>query len=150
MHKEELNVLGVADKEGLVAGRHHVAGLLVGAEADLWSQKESDDQPFVLGHFPMTAFPARQVLRLVVGKRTMGILVLPLNRLRTRLSIPLGLRHDRSTHLKRSLWCRLNWGLSVIELSLITPFSSFQWLTVYCGGGRGCRIKGKSENRCEE
>jgi len=35
VHKEELDVLGVADKEGLVAGRHHVAGLLVGAEADL-------------------------------------------------------------------------------------------------------------------
>jgi len=34
VHEEELNVLSVADEESLVAGRHHVAGLLVGAEAD--------------------------------------------------------------------------------------------------------------------
>ena len=34
VHEKELDVLGVADKEGLVAGGHHVAGLLVGAEAD--------------------------------------------------------------------------------------------------------------------
>ena len=35
MHEQQLDVLEVADKEGLVAGGHHVAGLLVGAEADL-------------------------------------------------------------------------------------------------------------------
>ena len=35
MHQQQLDVLGVADKEGLVAGGHHVAGLLVGAESDL-------------------------------------------------------------------------------------------------------------------
>ncbi len=29
-----------------------------------------------------------------------------LKRLRTRLSIPLGLRHDSGTHLKRSDWWR--------------------------------------------
>lgn len=35
VHQEELNVLGVVDEEGLVAGGHHVAGLLVAAVADL-------------------------------------------------------------------------------------------------------------------
>lgn len=29
MHQEQLNVLGVVDEESLVAGGHHVAGLLV-------------------------------------------------------------------------------------------------------------------------
>jgi hypothetical protein len=32
--------------------------------------------------------------------------MLDLKRLRTRLSIPLGLRHDSGTHLKRSDWWR--------------------------------------------
>lgn len=35
MHQEELDVLGVVDEEGLVAGGHHVAGLLVATVADL-------------------------------------------------------------------------------------------------------------------
>jgi hypothetical protein len=35
VHQQQLNVLGVADEEGLVAGGHHVASLLVGAETDL-------------------------------------------------------------------------------------------------------------------
>ena len=35
VHEEELDVLGVADEEGLVAGGRQEAGLLVGAEADL-------------------------------------------------------------------------------------------------------------------
>lgn len=35
MHQEELDILGVVDEEGLVAGGHHVAGLLVGAITDL-------------------------------------------------------------------------------------------------------------------
>jgi hypothetical protein len=35
VHQEELNVLGVVDEESLVAGGHHVTGLLVGAVADL-------------------------------------------------------------------------------------------------------------------
>ena len=38
MHEQELNVLGVADEESLVAGGHHEAGLLVGAEADLYER----------------------------------------------------------------------------------------------------------------
>jgi hypothetical protein len=35
VHEEELEVAGVVDEEGLVAGGHHVAGLLVVAVADL-------------------------------------------------------------------------------------------------------------------
>jgi len=34
VHEEELNVLGVVDEESLVAGGHHVAGLLVGTVTD--------------------------------------------------------------------------------------------------------------------
>lgn len=35
MHQEEVDVLGVVDDEGLVAGGHHVTGLLVATVADL-------------------------------------------------------------------------------------------------------------------
>jgi hypothetical protein len=35
VHEQQLNVLSVVDEESLVAGRHHVAGLLVGTETDL-------------------------------------------------------------------------------------------------------------------
>lgn len=35
VHQQELDILDVVDDEGLVAGGHHVAGLLVGAESDL-------------------------------------------------------------------------------------------------------------------
>lgn len=35
VHEEQLKVLDVADEESLVAGGHHVAGLLVGTVADL-------------------------------------------------------------------------------------------------------------------
>jgi hypothetical protein len=34
VHEKELNVLGVVDEESLVAGGHHVAGLLVGTVTD--------------------------------------------------------------------------------------------------------------------
>lgn len=36
MHEEELELTDVVDKESLVAGRHHVAGLLVGSVTDLF------------------------------------------------------------------------------------------------------------------
>ena len=43
VHEQQLDVLDIADEESLVAGGHHEAGLLVGAEADLqvtsWSAK---------------------------------------------------------------------------------------------------------------
>jgi hypothetical protein len=35
VHHEQLDVVDVADEEGLVSRGHHVAGLLVGAIADL-------------------------------------------------------------------------------------------------------------------
>lgn len=35
VHEQEVEVAGVVDEEGLVAGGHHVAGLLVAAVADL-------------------------------------------------------------------------------------------------------------------
>jgi hypothetical protein len=35
VHEEQLDILDVVDEEALVAGGHHVPGLLVGAEADL-------------------------------------------------------------------------------------------------------------------
>lgn len=38
VHQKKLDVLDVADEEGLVAGGHHVLGLLVGAIADLLSR----------------------------------------------------------------------------------------------------------------
>jgi len=37
VHKEKLDIVDVADEESLVAGGGHVAGLLVGAIADLKS-----------------------------------------------------------------------------------------------------------------
>ena len=43
MHQQQLDILDVVDDESLVAGGHHVTGLLVGAESDLWSRKESDN-----------------------------------------------------------------------------------------------------------
>lgn len=39
VHQQKLNIVGVADKEGLVAGGHHVTGLLVGTETNLQSGK---------------------------------------------------------------------------------------------------------------
>lgn len=36
VHEEEVHVADVVDEEGLVAGRHHVAGLLVAAVSDLY------------------------------------------------------------------------------------------------------------------
>jgi len=38
VHEEELNVLGVVDEESLVAGGHHVLGLLVGSITDLFGR----------------------------------------------------------------------------------------------------------------
>ena len=43
VHEEQLDVLDVADEESLVAGGHHVLGLLVGAVSDL---KGSHVSPF--------------------------------------------------------------------------------------------------------
>ena len=40
MHEEEVDVAGVVNEEGLVAGGHHVAGLLVGSETNLYTLLE--------------------------------------------------------------------------------------------------------------
>lgn len=51
--------------------------------------------------------------------------MLLLKRLRTRLSIPLGLRHDEGTHLKRSDWWRQKVLVPVQRVSLISSGSFF-------------------------
>ena len=38
VHEEEVNIADVVDEESLVAGWHHVAGLLVGSETNLRKQ----------------------------------------------------------------------------------------------------------------
>ena len=92
MHEEELDVTGVLDEESLVARGHHVLGLLVATVSDLLLLLVRSSQGSL------------QILQ--QRKHTEGMGMLLLNRLRTRLSIPLGLRHDEGTHLKRSDWWR--------------------------------------------
>lgn len=41
VHEQKLNVLGVVDEESLVAGRHHMPGLLVATIADLFPTKSA-------------------------------------------------------------------------------------------------------------
>jgi hypothetical protein len=41
VHEEELDITDVVDEESLVAGWHHVAGLLVGTETDLFKASSS-------------------------------------------------------------------------------------------------------------
>ena len=55
VHEEELDVLNVADEESLVAGGHHVAGLLVGAIADL---NVAIEQVSRCPSFPASGVPA--------------------------------------------------------------------------------------------
>lgn len=98
VHEQQLKVLDVADEEGLVARGGQVAGLLVGAEADLSRIASAPPFPTRAG------VPAGLAAAWIAVARTVGILVLPLKRRRTRLSIPLGLRQLRSRHLNRSLW----------------------------------------------
>lgn len=101
MHQEELDVLGVVDEEGLVAGGHHVAGLLVGSITDLG--------PVLSGQ--SSGFPGEKLHLKVGGKPYMRIT--PLKRRRTQLSIPLGLRHEAPTRIKRSDWWRKKRVVSV-------------------------------------
>lgn len=105
MHEEEVDVAGVVDKEGLVAGGHHVAGLLVGAKTNLLrivrihrcprrSDVRDGQKEFIFDE--SFCMPPRTP---VLAKHTDGITICPLNRLRTRLSIPLGFLQLASTHL---------------------------------------------------
>jgi hypothetical protein len=98
VHEEKLNVVDVADEEGLVAGGGQEAGLLVGAIADLESQVSAPS--------PSIHPPDKSLFSVRLGEaaRTEGMAMVPRKRRRTRLSIPLGLRQLGSTHLNRSLW----------------------------------------------
>ena len=88
----------VVDDESLVAGGHQVTGLLVGSVTDLCRTRQS--MPISQSSPPQQCSIRRcrpVVHRVVRAVRTLGIAAWPLNRLRTRLSIPLGLRHEGST-----------------------------------------------------
>lgn len=137
VHHQEFDILDVVDKEGLVAGGHHVAGLLVGTKANLhiqlsvnpispssvcresiemntksfsqiiWSSGTetskialNDPGPLVKNRF---AF-AHRIDTPPGFKRTEGMVMVPLKRLRTRLSIPLGLRQLALRRMNRSHW----------------------------------------------
>ena len=82
VHKKELDVLDVADEEGLVARGHHVAGALVGAIANLEDQPRSATSLCHVDSYHLF---------------TWGMGAVPLNRRRIRLSIPLGFRQLEST-----------------------------------------------------
>lgn len=90
----------VVDDESLVAGGHQVAGLPVGSVTDLCRNvsprptlQRLHDGTIGCGDADVSC----AVCRVVKAVRTLGIAAWPLNRLRTRLSIPLGLRHEGST-----------------------------------------------------
>jgi len=97
VHEEEVDIADVVDEEGLVAGWHHVAGLLVGSETNLNRAMSA----LSLNITTPIVFPNNQLL--MASKRTDGITIWPLKRLRTRLSIPFGFLHDGSTRMKVSL-----------------------------------------------
>ena len=102
MHHQKLDVLGVADEESLVAGGHHVAGLLVGAIANL---QFAGQRPVLYSKRKASHVPAlKPSMRYFGIVRTEGMAMVPRKRRRTRESIPLGFRQLGSTHLKRSLW----------------------------------------------
>ena len=117
MHHEELDVLDVADQESFVSRRHHVACLLVGAKSNL--QKNASANLFPNPQLQQASFspqpnssPAATAAAASVvviylqcckdSKRTEGIVMLPLNRLLTRLSIPFGFLQLGSTRINRS------------------------------------------------
>lgn len=53
VHEEEIQVADVVDEEGLVAGRHHVAGLAVVTISDLCAQSSISICPAVYPHCPL-------------------------------------------------------------------------------------------------
>jgi hypothetical protein len=74
-----------------VARGHEVTGLPVGSVTDLIALVSPNSDS--IGASPSVCI----VHNTVKSARTLGIAAWPLNRLRTRLSIPLGLRHEGST-----------------------------------------------------
>ena len=121
VHEEEFHVADVVDEEGLVAGGHHVACLLVATVADL----RAEDCQRVFSQSSFTKFSITLSLQCPTAlvdppssillafrpspyrnsyQRTFGITAVPLNRLLTPLSIPLGFLHASATRSKRSDW----------------------------------------------
>jgi hypothetical protein len=103
VHEEEINVAGVVNEESLVAGGHHVACFLVGSETNLiYHQLLSWLCLTVLmsPEFHLPWYPSEAIISLgCFVSRTDGMTIWPLNRRRTRLSIPFGFLHDASRHL---------------------------------------------------
>jgi hypothetical protein len=89
----------VADEEGLVAGGHQVAGLPVGSVSDL-SRNRQPVSPIFSCNLAAARGRVSSSTGAVQAVRTLGIAAWPLKRLRTRLSIPLGLRHEGSTPVR--------------------------------------------------
>jgi hypothetical protein len=104
VHEEEVNVTGVVNEESLVTGGHHVAGLLVRSETNLQTRSaggldlKSEARRGLEGLLFSLNFSPQHQSHLVLP-RTDGITICPLNRLRTRLSIPFGFLQLASRHL---------------------------------------------------
>lgn len=113
MHEKEVEIAGVVDEESLVSGGHHVTGLLVAAVADLYVAWKSACHCHIYPYLPFALpFDVCQDISTLVApgilQRTLGIAAWPLNLLLTLLSIPFGFLQLGATHMKRSLWWRLN------------------------------------------
>ena len=100
VHEKKLDILGVLNEEDLVAGGNEMSRLLVATETDLLNGIQ------VRLHSSSGKLAKCSICE-IRKEHTPGITAWPLNRLRTRLSIPLGFRHDGSTHLNLSDWWRL-------------------------------------------
>ena len=62
VHEEEVEVTGVVDKERLVAGGHHVAGLLVAAVTDLYRKKSTVSVSVLSSYSSYPMLPQSQAL----------------------------------------------------------------------------------------
>lgn len=79
MHEEQVEVAGVVDEEDLVAGRHHVACLLIVAVADLQvAFSSASSHSCVLRRMipPLDSWPSLVLSSIL---RTFGIAAWPLN-----------------------------------------------------------------------
>jgi hypothetical protein len=89
-----------------VAGGHKVAGLPVGSVTDLVAIVSPCSKEILACQSNCYSNRAYSTATGVVRAiRTLGIAAWPLNRLRTRLSIPLGLRHEGSTPIRCQYRC---------------------------------------------
>jgi hypothetical protein len=95
------SVRTVGNEESLVAGGHKVAGLAVGSVTDLIVCVSPSPNANLAGiAYSQLNSMCRSRSEWMGAIRTLGIAAWPLNRLRTRLSIPLGLRHEGSTPVR--------------------------------------------------